>query len=175
MGGITDQLRATKPQPELVDKFYDVVGKLKLENPFQCFQCFKCTSGCTSFRLTEIMPHAFVNFVKLGFVEDMMRSELLWACCQCLKCKERCPQDAAPVDVIFLLRRMAVSSGSEIPEDLSKIIMNVTESGFIQGIQKVRVGDASVDREQLGLPPLDLPEADKFRSALMRAMEEQIE
>jgi heterodisulfide reductase subunit C len=175
MSGITDQLRATKPQPELVDKFYGVVEKLKLENPFRCFQCFKCTSGCTSFRLTEVMPHAFVNFVRLGFVEDMMRSELLWACCQCLKCKERCPQEVAPVDVIFLLRRMTVSSGSEIPEDLSKIIMNVTETGFIQGTQTVKVGESSLDREKLGLPSLELPNAEKFRSVLMKAMEEQME
>ncbi|MEM0359063.1 MAG: 4Fe-4S dicluster domain-containing protein [Candidatus Hadarchaeales archaeon] len=175
MVGITDQLRATKPQPDLVDRFYKVVEKLKLENPFHCYQCFKCTSGCTSFRLTEIMPHSFVNFVRLGFVEDMMRSELLWACCQCLKCKERCPQDVAPVDVIFLLRRMTVSSGAEIPEDLSKIIMNVTETGFIQGIQKVKVGETSVDREQLGLPPITLPNLEKFSSVLMKAMEEQIE
>jgi len=121
------------------------------------------------------MPHAFVNFVRLGFVEDMMRSELLWACCQCLKCKERCPQEVAPVDVIFLLRRMTVSSGSEIPEDLSKIIMNVTETGFIQGIQTVKVGESSLDREKLGLPSLELPNAEKFRSVLMKAMEEQME
>jgi hypothetical protein len=53
--------------------------------------------------------------------------------------------------------------------------MNVTETGFIQGTQTVKVGETSVDREKLGLPSLELPNADKFRSVLMKAMEEQVE
>ncbi len=175
MNGITDLLRNVRPSPELVEKFNQIVSKLNLEYPYHCFQCFKCTSGCTSFRLTEIKPHAFVNLARLGFVEDLMKSDLLWACCQCLKCKERCPQDVAPVDIIFLLRRMTVSSGAEIPEELSKIIMNVTDTGFIQGIQKVKVGEEAVDREQLGLPSLEIPNLDNFRSVLMKALEAQIE
>lgn len=150
------------------------MAKLAIELPDLCFQCMKCTSGCTAFRLLEIRPHDFVNLVKMGFVEDLMKSELIWTCTQCLKCKERCPQRAPPVDIILLLRCMAVGAGSEIPEDLSKMMMSVVDTGFIQSPQKIRVGEEIFDRERLGLSTLSLPNLEKFRSILMKALEVQI-
>lgn len=174
MSGITDQLRNVKPSLELQDKLLNNMSKLGMELPEGCYQCLKCTSGCTSFRLLEIKPHEFAILARMGFVEELMKSELIWACAQCFKCKERCPQKAPPVDIIFLLRRMAVSAGSEIPEELSKIIMSVADTGFIQGPQKVKVGEEALDREKLGLSPLSLPNLERFKSILMKALEREI-
>ena len=174
MSAITDQLKNVKPSLELQSKLRGAMSKLGIELPDYCFQCMKCTSGCTAFRLLEIKPHEFANLARMGFVEDLMKSELIWTCAQCFKCKERCPQRAPPVDLIFLLRRMAVSAGSEIPEDLSKIMMSVADTGFIQGPQKVRAGEEALDREKLGLRPLTLPNLELFKSVLMKALEKEI-
>lgn len=174
MVAITDLLKNVTPSVELQARFRDLLSKLAIELPDYCFQCMKCTSGCTAFRLLEIKPHEFVNLARMGFVEELMKSELLWTCAQCLKCKERCPQKAPPVDVIFLLRCMAVGSGMELPEDFSKMIMSVVDTGFIQEPQKIRVGDESLDREKLGLSPISLPDLQKFGTILMKAMEGKV-
>ena len=174
MSAITDLLRNVKPTLDLQNKLRDVMNKLGIEIPDYCFQCMKCTSGCTAFRLLEIKPHEFANLARMGFVEELMKSELIWTCAQCFKCRERCPQRAPPVDLIFLLRRMAVSAGSEIPEELSKIIMSVADTGFIQGPQKVKVGEEAFDREKLGLCTLSLPNLERFKSILMKSLEREI-
>lgn len=174
MVAITDLLRNVTPSAELQAKLKEVLSKLAIQLPDYCFQCMKCTSGCTAFRLLEIKPHEFVNLARMGFVEELMKSELLWTCAQCLKCKERCPQRAPPIDVILIIRCMAVGSGIELPEDLSKAIMSIVDTGFIQEPQKVRVGDEVLDREKLGLSPIALPNLQKFGSILMKAMEGQV-
>ena len=172
--GITDQLRNVVPSIDMDKKIRELMSKLAIELPDSCFQCVKCTSGCTAFRLLEIKPHEFVNLVRMGFVEDQMKSELIWTCAQCLKCKERCPQKVPPIDLVFILRRMAVGAGSEIPEELSKIVMSVTDTGFIQGPQKFKVGEEVFDREKLGLGPLSLPNLERFKSTLMKSLEKEI-
>jgi heterodisulfide reductase subunit C len=43
--------------------------------------------------------------------DDLLKSEELWMCTTCYSCVERCPRDVDIVDIIMLMRNMAVHSG----------------------------------------------------------------
>lgn len=123
--------------------------------------------------LLELSPHHVVNLVRLGFVDDLVSSEVIWGCATCLTCKERCPQEVAPVDVILALRNLAVEAGAKVPEGYMKVLEHILEDGRIQPPQEaVSRSFEAYTREALNLPPsTKLADPDRFRSALMKALE----
>ncbi|OYT28448.1 MAG: hypothetical protein B6U95_04060 [Thermofilum sp. ex4484_82] len=127
---VVDLMSEAKMNVELRSKAIEK-GRYELYN---CFQCMRCTSGCTSMKLLELKP-------------------------QCLKCTERCPQDAAPSDLITALRNLAFDMEANVPEAYLKVVSTVLEVGLIQEEQKVTSRDFEVyDREQLNLPKISKPD-----------------
>ena len=96
-----------------------------------------------------------MNMVKLGLIEELISSGIVWTCALCLKCKERCPQDTAPSDLITLLRNISVQKEENVPEAYLKAFSSVLESGLIQEPMEVISKDfEEYKRESLGLPKL---------------------
>lgn len=165
---LVDLMSTAKPSEELRKK---IVQKLRgiLED---CFQCAKCTSGCTAFKLLELTPHEIMILTKLGFTQELITSEIIWACCTCLKCTERCPQKASPYNLIMVLRNMAVEQEAKIPEAYLKAISQILETGLMQTVEKVTTKKMeTLDREKLGLPNIKYP-TDTFKAAFLKALEE---
>ena len=106
-----------KSDPDLQSKILSEAGD---HRPYDCFQCMQCTSGCPSMKMLELMPHFIAHMISLGLVNEIVSSGITWTCMHCLKCKERCPQKVAPVDLIFALRNLAVDMEAEIPEGVLK-------------------------------------------------------
>ncbi len=123
--------------------------------------------------LLELPPHYVVNMVRLGFVDELVGSKVIWGCAMCLTCKERCPQEVAPVDVILTLRNLAVESGVKVPEGYMKVVEHILEDGRIQPPQEVvSRGFETYTRQALNLPlPVGLVNVDRFRSAFTKALE----
>jgi len=165
---LTDLMTAKKPSPNLCLK---VLGKIGDHKPYNCFQCLRCTSGCPAMKMLEIKPHEIVSLVRLGFVEEMINSGIIWACAVCLKCKERCPQEVAPVDLILALRNLAVEREAKIPEGYLRNVSMILETGFILRPQDTITRKLEkVNREKLGLPKVPTP-SEKFKMALLTALE----
>jgi len=148
-----------------------VLGKIGDHNPYDCFQCIRCTSGCPSMKMLELKPHQIVSLVKLGFVEELINSGIVWTCAQCLTCKERCPQEVSPVDLILALRNLAVEMEAKVPEGYLTNVSNILETGFILKTQPTITRKLEkLDREKLGLPGIPKPD-EKFKACLLKALE----
>jgi len=166
--GIVDLLTTKKPNFNLRLKILNKIGEHK---PYDCFQCIRCTSGCPSMKMLELKPHEIVSLVKLGFVEEVIDSGIIWTCTQCLTCKERCPQEVAPVDLILALRNLAVEMETKVPEAYLRNVSMILETGFILKLQPTITRKLEkLDREKLGLPKIPKPN-EKFKASLMKALQ----
>ncbi len=162
-----DLMTTKKPDPALRAK---VLTKIGDHRPYNCFQCIRCTSGCPSMKMLELKPHEVVSLTRLGFIDDVIDSGILWACAMCLKCKERCPQEVAPVDLILALRNLAVETEATVPESFLKSVSTILETGFVQKPQRtVTRKMEKVDRDKLGLPRFR-EASDRFKTVLMKAL-----
>jgi heterodisulfide reductase subunit C len=164
-----DLMSMAKPNEDLHRKIIVKLGGMEL---MDCFQCSKCTSGCTSFKLLELVPHEVMKLAKLGFIQELIASEIIWTCATCLKCTERCPQRASPYHVIMALRNLAVEQGAKVPETYLKAVSQILETGLMQTVQKVTTNKMETfDREKLGLPKIKYP-TETFKAIFLKALEE---
>jgi len=87
-----------------------------------------------------------------------MKSQVIWTCTSCLKCKERCPEEISPYDVIQALRRIAIYLELPHPEGYDASVKAVVETGVVQQPQLVRTRSKErKDRKSMGLPPAEKP------------------
>lgn len=167
---VTDQMTKKKPNMNLRLKALSKIGE---HRPFDCFQCIRCTSGCPSMKMLELKPHEIVSLVRLGFVDELVGSDMIWNCTTCLKCKERCPQEVAPVDLILALRNLTVELELKVPESFLGSVTAILETGFIQRPREAltrSLKSARMSRDKLGLPQFQ--EADeKFKAGFLKALE----
>ena len=164
---LTDLMTMAKPNKELQMKILSLLWNV---DPADCFQCMRCTSGCTSLKLLELKPHEVNLLVNAGFVEELVSSDIIWACASCLKCRERCPQKASPYNIIIALRNLAVERDAKIPEVYMKAVAQILEIGFTQKPQTVTSREMQpFNREKLGLPQIRYPD-DKFKAIFMKIL-----
>ncbi len=81
------------------------------ESLMLCFQCGTCTGSCPSGRMTSFRTRKLIRKAQLGLKDDVLKSPDLWACTTCYTCMERCPRGVEIVDIITVLRNMAVKEG----------------------------------------------------------------
>ena len=173
---IIDLTSMGEPQSQQRKEINDRLSNLKDEISDYCFQCAKCTSGCEAHKLLELEPHKIVALLKRGLIDEMVNSDVIWTCMSCFKCKERCPQRVAPVDILFSLKNLAVLSGKEIPGKYTAMLQSVLSIGLIQDVQSVTTHDNKTKkRDELGLPTLSKPtDAAKFQMALSKIAMEKV-
>jgi len=155
---------------QLRKKLRDLALHMNNEGADLCYQCGRCTSGCEAMKLLELEPHKIAALIRVGFGEELIDNEIIWTCMTCLKCKERCPQNVAPVDLIYLLKNLAISQGKQVPGDYTNQLQNVMATGLLQAPKDVAVGEGSANRQSLGLPEISKPEdPGKFGQYIMAA------
>jgi heterodisulfide reductase subunit C len=161
----------TMPEKEKQEQIKKILKTLQEDIPDFCFQCGKCTSGCEAMKLLELEPHKIMSMSKMGFIDELLNSDIIWTCITCYKCKERCPQGVAPVEVLYSLKNIAIAAGKQIPGEYSNILQSVLVSGLIQSVKEVRTREMeTVNREALSLPPVPAPkDPTKFQGVLMKA------
>lgn len=171
---IVDLTSMAKPEEDAKTKVNLMLNAINENMLNYCYQCGKCTSGCEAFILLELEPHRIMALTKNGFIDELVNSDIIWTCMTCMKCKERCPQDVAPVQVIYTLKNIAVASGKQIHTGYSNMLQSVLGSGFIQQPKTVLTrNNESRTREQLGLPAINGPkDMAKFQQVLMKAATE---
>jgi len=166
---ITDQMTSKKPDASFRLRVLSKIGEHK---PYSCYQCVKCTSGCPSMKMLELKPHEIVALAKAGFIDELVNSGIIWTCATCLKCKERCPQAVAPVDLILALRNLAVEKEAKVPESYLHDLSMILECGYVSRPQ------ATITRklEKIERDKLDLPKfresSERFKAAFMKVLEQ---
>lgn len=158
-----------------IESIYPILMKAVSEVVEACEQCGKCPASCpVSRHIDGYNPRQIVLKVSLGRIDGLLKSDFLWTCTSCLKCKERCPEMVSPYDVILLLRNLAVRVGCEYPKGYDEFVDAVLKNGFAQQPQIVRTRSREQrDRLSLGLPDAPKPQdMERFREALERAVRE---
>lgn len=80
-----------------------------------CFQCKKCSSGCPVAKLAKSRPSEIMRQLHLGAGNELLESDLVWACVSCETCSTRCPMGIDVAGVIDALRKLALERGAPKP------------------------------------------------------------
>ncbi|MFE3845234.1 4Fe-4S dicluster domain-containing protein [Thermoplasmatota archaeon] len=173
---IIDLTSMGEPQKDIKNQINNRLKKLQDEVSEFCYQCAKCTSGCEAHKLLELEPHKIVALLKRGLIDEMLNSDVIWTCMSCFKCRERCPQKVAPVEILFALKNIAVASGKPIPGKYSAMLQSILSIGLIQDVQTISDrNNQAIKRDKLNLPDLSKPvDTNKFQLVLSKLAIEKI-
>ena len=77
----------------------------------QCLQCGTCTGSCPVSYAMDISPRQVIALFRAGQTEEILRSRTIWICASCYMCTTRCPQSIKITDLLYALKRTAISAG----------------------------------------------------------------
>lgn len=97
-------------------KLYD---KLYQDIRFQegmkgCMNCGVCTAICPAAEFYHYDPRIICDTVQSQDdpqIEQLLKSETIWYCGECMSCKTRCPRNNTPGFVIMALRKLSQELG----------------------------------------------------------------
>jgi heterodisulfide reductase subunit C1 len=79
-----------------------------------CMNCGVCTAICPAAEFYNYDPRKIVDTVQTknnDHIEELLKSEEIWYCGECMSCKTRCPRGNAPGLVIMALRGLSQDLG----------------------------------------------------------------
>jgi heterodisulfide reductase subunit C len=97
-------------------KLYDMLLKdIRFEEGLNaCINCGTCTAICAAAEFYDYEPRSVVDMVQTkddDVIEQLLKSETIWYCGECMSCKTRCPRGNAPGLVIMALRSLSQDLG----------------------------------------------------------------
>ena len=85
-----------------------------LEGLNSCMNCGVCTAICPAAETYNYDPRVICNMVQTrdnAVIEDLLKSETIWYCGQCMSCRTRCPRGNTPGLLIQSLRSLSQELG----------------------------------------------------------------
>lgn len=79
-----------------------------------CINCGVCTAICPAARFYDYDPRMIADIVQKGNeaeIEQLLKSDTIWFCGECLSCKTRCPRGNTPGYIIQALRALSIEKG----------------------------------------------------------------
>ena len=79
-----------------------------------CMNCGVCTAICPAAEFYNYDPRQIVDTVQTKDdtkIEELLKSETIWYCGECMSCKTRCPRGNAPGLIIMALRSLSQDLG----------------------------------------------------------------
>ena len=79
-----------------------------------CINCGTCTAICAAASFYNYDPREIVDTVQSrneDEIKDLLKSETIWYCGECMSCKSRCPRGNTPGLVIMALRALSQELG----------------------------------------------------------------
>jgi len=76
---------------------------------YLCIQCRKCGAGCPVSKESDISPYQVVHSLRMGMVEPVLESRMIWLCSLCGTCNTRCPQGVNIMGTIENCRNTVLS------------------------------------------------------------------
>jgi len=99
-----------------MEKLYDLLLKdVRFEEGLNaCMNCGVCTAICPAAEFYNYDPRKIVDTVQTkddNEIKDLLKSETIWYCGECMSCKTRCPRGNAPGLIIMALRSLSQDLG----------------------------------------------------------------
>jgi heterodisulfide reductase subunit C1 len=79
-----------------------------------CMNCGVCTAICPAAEFYDYDPRQIVDTVQTKDdtkITELLKSETIWYCGECMSCKTRCPRGNAPGLIIMALRSLSQDLG----------------------------------------------------------------
>jgi heterodisulfide reductase subunit C1 len=79
-----------------------------------CINCGTCTAICPAAEFYNYDPREIANIIQLGEdekIEELLKSDMIWYCGECMSCKTRCPRGNVPGQIIMALRALSQEKG----------------------------------------------------------------
>jgi heterodisulfide reductase subunit C len=79
-----------------------------------CMSCGVCTAICPAAEFFDYDPRMLITTVQTeddDKLEELLKSDLIWYCGQCMSCKTRCPRGSCPGLIINVLRKLSQELG----------------------------------------------------------------
>jgi heterodisulfide reductase subunit C len=73
-----------------------------------CYQCKKCTSGCPVAQMVKSSPAEIIRQLHLQAGDELLDSEIIWACASCETCTNRCPMGIDGAAIMDALRQISL-------------------------------------------------------------------
>ena len=104
--------RQIKFESELSKGFKDVIARLTHgEQIYSCIQCGTCSAICPVSHFMDYTPRKIIQMIREGFRDDVLKSSTVWLCASCYACTVECPKGIKITDVMYALKREAISGG----------------------------------------------------------------
>jgi heterodisulfide reductase subunit C len=99
-----------------MEDLYDILLKdVRFEEGLKaCMNCGVCTAICPAAEFYNYDPRKVVDLVQSRDNEeiiDLLKSDTIWYCGECMSCKTRCPRGNTPGFVIMALRTLSQKLG----------------------------------------------------------------
>lgn len=97
-------------------KLYNLLLEdIRFEEGFNsCMNCGVCTAICPAAEFYNYDPRKIVDEVQSkddDKITELLKSDTIWYCGECMSCKTRCPRGNAPGFIIMALRSLSQSMG----------------------------------------------------------------
>jgi heterodisulfide reductase subunit C len=99
-----------------MEKLYDLLSEdIRFEEGMNaCMNCGVCTAICPAAEFYDYDPRQIVDTVQTKDdtkITELLKSETIWYCGECMSCKTRCPRGNAPGLIIMALRSLSQDLG----------------------------------------------------------------
>jgi len=117
---------------------YDELGKdvRYREGLKACINCGICTSVCPAAEVNDYDPRMVVDMVQQRnehTLRELLSSDTIWKCGECLSCKTRCPRGNVPCYIVQALRSLSIETGlfAESREGRKQLVVKRTVGDHI--------------------------------------------
>lgn len=103
-----------------------------------CMNCGMCTAVCPAAEFYEYDPRRICDIVQRKdeiAIEQLLRSDTIWFCGQCMSCKPRCPRGNAPGEIISVLRNESQKFGYFMDSEMGRqqvFLMKTLEANILE-------------------------------------------
>ncbi len=105
-------VRRIKFESELDLEFGErVAAKAYGQKLLSCIQCGTCSATCPLSHYMDYTPRKIIAMTREGFREEVLNSLTIWLCSSCYACQVQCPRQIHITDVMYALKREAISLG----------------------------------------------------------------
>jgi len=125
---------------------------------WSCIQCGMCAGTCPYGEYMAYPPRQIINMLRLGLIEEVLRSDSLLNCVACYACLAKCPRKIRLTEVLLpLVKERAFELIPNVPKELQSALQNTLRYGNPMGLSPAKrvewVKTAGVPIRVLGQDP----------------------
>ncbi|MGB3345916.1 MAG: 4Fe-4S dicluster domain-containing protein [Candidatus Humimicrobiia bacterium] len=141
-----------------IEKLIEEIGGKDFQKKVQvCYQCGTCVGGCPVAWVNEnFNPRKIMLALSRGEIKDIITNDLLWLCCYCHTCLERCPQKILVSEIIAKLKNIAAKV-RDIPEGYINELKMIAKTGRTSSVSSA----SERRRDILNLPKISQVSVEK--------------